>query len=63
MEILIYGLAQGETLEYMEMLLSTQCKTEKQINALITRAKKDGFHSFRIAKYNGEVPDFAQTVR
>lgn len=62
MEILIYGLEQGQTEQYMETLLATNCKTDGDIQKVIIHAKKHGFHSFRVTTYNGEKPDFADTV-
>ncbi len=62
MEILIYGLEKGETRDYMETLLATNCKTQSDIDRLINHARLHGFHSFRIATYNGEKPDFAAAV-
>jgi len=62
METLIYGLAKGETKSYMETLLATQCKTEQDIAKVLSVAKEHGFHSFRIATYNGEKPNFANTL-
>lgn len=62
MEILIYGLEQGENRAYMESLLSTQCKTASEIQAVIKKAKAHGFHSFRVTTYNGEAPDFVATL-
>ena len=60
MEILIYGLEQGETRDYMETLLHSKCKTEDDIQRVIAHAKKHGYHSFRVATYNGEAPDFTK---
>lgn len=62
MEILVYGLEQGETRDYMEKLLHSQCKTEDDIQRVIAHAKKHGFHSFRVATYNGEAPDFTKVL-
>lgn len=60
MEILVYGLEQGETRDYMETLLHSKCKTESDIKKVIAYAKKQGYHSFRVATYNGEAPDFTK---
>ena len=62
METLIYGLAPNETESYMETLLHTKCKTEQDIKNVIEFAKSKGYHSFRIANYNGEKPDFLNTL-
>jgi len=62
METLIYGLAPDETRDYMESLLSTNCKNENDVQKVISAAKAAGYHSFRIASYNGEAPNFAKTL-
>lgn len=62
METLIYGLAKGETKSYMETLLSTKASTQADIEKIIKVATEHGFHSFRIAYYNGEAPDFINTI-
>lgn len=61
-EILLYGLAKEDTESYMEQLLATNCKNEQDINKVITVAKQHGFHSFRVAYYNGEKPNFINTL-
>ena len=61
-EILIYGLERGETRDYMESLLATNCKTPADIEKVKAAATATGFHSFRIAFYNGEAPNFAKAV-
>lgn len=62
MEILIYGLEKGETRDYMETLLATNCKNDSDIAKVKAAASAAGFHSFRIATYNGEAPNFAKAV-
>ena len=62
METLIYGLAKGETESYMETLLSTNTKTQADIDKIIKVATEHGFHSFRITTYNGEAPNFINTI-
>lgn len=62
MEILIYGIEQGYTEQWQESLLSTNCKTDGDIQKIISHAKKHGYHSFRVTTYNGEAPDFTGTV-
>ena len=65
-EILVYGLAQGETRDYMEELLACFPVTDKaaaNIEKVKAAASAHGFHSFRIAGYAGEAPDFAKAVQ
>jgi len=62
MEILVYGLEKNQTEQWMESLLATNCKTDSDIQKIISHAKKHGYHSFRIATYNGKKPDFVGTV-
>ena len=62
METLIYGLAKNDTERYMEQLLSTNTKTQSDIEKIIKVATEHGFHSFRIAYYNGEAPNFKNTI-
>jgi hypothetical protein len=65
-EILIYGLERGETRDYMEDLLANFVEDDKaasNIEKVKAAASAQGFHSFRIAYYNGEAPDFAAAIR
>ncbi len=62
MEILIYGLEKGETRDYMETLLASNCTTAAQVDRVKELASAAGFHSFRVATYNGEAPNFAKAV-
>ena len=61
-EILIYGLERGETRRYTEALLSTQCQTAADIEKVKEAASAAGYHSFRIAFYDGSPPNFAAAV-
>jgi len=61
-ELLLYGLEQGETREYMETLLLSGAKTMADIERVIKLATDAGFHSFRVATYSGEAPNFAKTI-
>jgi hypothetical protein len=61
-EILLYGLGKEDTESYMEQLLATNCKNEQDIEKVIAVAKQHGFHSFRVAYYNGEKPNFIQAL-
>lgn len=65
MEILIYGLPKGEHRDYMETLLANFPKTGNaaaNIAKVKEAASVAGFHSFRVATYNGEAPNFAKAV-
>ena len=64
-EILIYGLARGETRDYMEDILAnfaSSANDAANIEKVKTAATAAGFHSFRVATYNGEAPNFAKAV-
>jgi len=64
-EILIYGLPKGETRDYMEDLLACFPVTDKaaqNVEAVKAAASAQGFHSFRVAGYAGEAPNFAKTI-
>ncbi len=65
-EILIYGLKQNETRDYMEDLLACFPVTDKaaqNVEAVKAAASAQGFHSFRIAGFvPGSVPNFAKAV-
>jgi hypothetical protein len=61
MEYLLYGLEKNETRDYMEtLLLVTTDKT--RLDTIKQYAIDKGFHSFRIATYNGEKPAFDDTL-
>jgi len=62
MDILIYGLPAGENRRYMEALLSTECQGRADIERVITAAKAAGYHSFRLASYDGAPPDFVKAI-
>ena len=62
MEILIYGLEKGEYRDYMETLLASNFTTAAQVDRVKELASAAGFHSFRVATYNGEAPNFAKAV-
>lgn len=64
-EILIYGLAQNETRDYMEELLAcfkATANAQANIEKVKAAASAAGFHSFRVTTYNGEAPNFAKAV-
>jgi len=62
METLVYGLEPNETRDYMESLLASNCKNENDVKKVISAAAQQGYHSFRVAYYNGEKPNFANTL-
>lgn len=64
-EILIYGLAKDATQDYQEDLLA--CFPSGKNDALNIEkvkqaASEAGFHSFRVASWNGSAPNFACVV-
>lgn len=64
-EVLIYGLERGETRDYMESLLANFPKNDNaaaNIEKVKAAATAQGWHSFRIAYYNGEAPNFAAAI-
>ena len=64
-EVLVYGKAKEYTQEYMEELLACfpdSANTKGNIAKVIEAASAQGFHSFRVANYNGEAPNFAKTI-
>jgi len=61
-ELLLYGLEKGESRDYMETLLLSGAKTMAEIERVIKLATDAGFHSFRVATYNGEAPNFSKAV-
>jgi hypothetical protein len=61
-ELLLYGLEQGETRDYMETLLLSGAGTMAEIENVKELATNAGFHSFRVASYNGEKPNFSKAV-
>jgi hypothetical protein len=62
-ELLIYGLRKDETRDYMEELLFSGAKSMDTINKVIELAKKEGFHSFRVATFRmGEMPNFTKSL-
>ena len=61
-ETLIYALAANDRADWQEQLISSQCKTDADVKKVIAAASADGWHSFRVAYFNGEAPNFAATV-
>jgi hypothetical protein len=60
-EYILYALPKGENRRYMESILATSYDMQD-----IERAKglalADKFHSFRVAEFAGEKPNFAGTL-
>ena len=64
MTIIVWGLPAGETELWKETLLAETCRTPADVAAVKCAASKDGWHSFRIAKFtNGEIPDFVKAIK
>lgn len=61
-QILLYGIPKGETERYTEDLLATTCTNQADIDKVIAVASKDGWHSFRVAYWDGSVPNFGNTL-
>ena len=61
-ETLIYALSSGDNMSWQEQLISSQCKNDADVAKVIAAASADGWHSFRVAYFNGEAPNFAATV-
>jgi hypothetical protein len=65
-EILIYGVPRGESCNYMEALLAcfkSGANDALNIERVKAAASEEGYHSFRIAFYNGEKPNFEKAVQ
>lgn len=64
-EILIYGLAKEATQDWQEDLLACfkdSANTQDNIRKVIEAASAQGFHSFRLANYKGEAPNFLKAL-
>ena len=61
-ETLIYALSSGDNMSWQEQLISSHCKNDADVQKVIAAASADGWHSFRVAYFNGEAPNFAATV-
>ena len=61
-ETLMYALAANDRADWQEQLISSQCKTDADVAKVIAAASVDGWHSCRVAYFNGEAPNFAATV-
>ena len=62
-ELLLYGLAKNETRDYMEELLLSHVHSMDKVNKVIELAKKEGWHSFRVATFNmQDAPNFKASL-
>jgi hypothetical protein len=64
-EIIIYGLAKESTQDWQEDLLACfpdTVNTQSNIAKVIDAASAHGFHSFRVANYNNEMPNFNKAL-
>lgn len=61
-EYLLYGLAKDATERWQEDLLATGLADPAAAERIKEIAKADGFHSFRIARFDGQAPDFTKTL-
>lgn len=61
-ETLIYALAANDRADWQEQIISSQCKNEADVQKVIAAASADGWHSFRVAHYDGSAPNFTATV-
>ena len=60
-EYLVYALI-GDDQRHQERLISESNKTKTQVQDAIKRAKAQGWHSFRVAEFNGDAPNFTNTL-
>jgi hypothetical protein len=64
-EVIVYGLAKEATQDWQEDLLACfpdSANTAANIAKVKEAASAQGFHSFRIAGYNGEAPNFTKAL-
>ena len=62
-EILIYGLPEGETREYMETILYGGAESIEQAERIMEILARDhGCTKMRIWTFDGSAPNFAATV-
>lgn len=61
-QILLYAIPKGETERYTEGLLATNCTNQADIDKVVAVASADGWHSFRVAYWDGSAPNFAATL-
>jgi len=58
MEYILYGIPKGFKDRCNEALLYTKGKSIADLEKVQDLASEKGYHSFRIATFNGEKPDF-----
>lgn len=62
-EMVLWGLPKGKTDRLHEIVLSTQCKTQAELDKIKARASKDGWHGFRVTHLDlSKTPDFTNTI-
>jgi hypothetical protein len=61
--LIVWGIPAGQTDALHETLLAETCRNESDVVKVMRAASRDGWHTFRVAVYNGEAPDFAKAVR
>jgi len=62
MEYRLYGMPSNEINRFMEVLLLSNGRSMADIEKVKAVASSQGFHSFRVATYNGEAPDFTKVI-
>lgn len=62
-ELVLWGLPKGKTDRLHEVILSTQCKTQADLNKIKAKATQDGWHGFRVSHLDlSEKPDFVKAI-
>lgn len=63
-ELVLWGLPKGQNDRLHEKVLSTQCKTQADIDKIKTKAAKDGWHGFRVSHLDlSKKPDFHAAIK
>lgn len=62
MEIVIWAKPKGKRSGLDEQPISTNCRNQADIDKVVSAASADGWHSFRIQKIDGSLPDFAACI-
>ena len=60
--LIVWGKPVGRTDGLSETLLAETCRNAADVAKVKAAASRDGWHSFRVATYNGEAPNFAKAV-